>query len=134
MQSLLRAPGRDRVADGPMTDPAPHALLQRELKKASPAKPTLLTLVHAQSRAEKQVEYLGMIGSPLRAQIHWPIAGQYEVAPRSGTILGPKKNSEALRHWKISPEGHEFLKQEYRAARARIPQRPPRMKGLAKCP
>ncbi len=116
-----------------MSDPVDHALLQLKLKKALPTKPTFLTLVHQQSQAEKIVEYLGMRGSPLRALIHWPIAGEYEIAPRSGTILGPKKNAESLRHWKISAEGHAFLKDEYRIARARIPQRPRRVEALAKC-
>lgn len=116
-----------------MTDPVDHALLQLKLKKASSPNPIFLTLIHQQSQAEKIVQYLGMLGCPLRALIHWPIAGEYEVAPRSGTILGPKKTAEALRHWKASPEAHEFLKREYRAARARIPQRARRVKGLCKC-
>lgn len=115
-----------------MSDPVDHALLQLKLKKALPTQPKLLTLVHQQSQAQKVVEYLGMLGEPLRAHIHWPIAGLYQIAPRSGTILGTAREG-ALRHWKISPEDHAFLRDEYRAARARIPQRAQQMKGLAKC-
>jgi len=91
-----------------------------------------LVFRHTQSGAEKAVEYLGMAGEPLRAQIHWPIAGDYLVSPRSGTILGPVSNASKLRHWKVSDEGHAFLKQEYRLARARAPRslKP----GIAKCP
>jgi hypothetical protein len=111
-----------------MTDPVDHALLG--LKKVKPKPLRRLTLVHAQSQAKKVVEYLGMSGEPLRAIIHWPIAGQYLIAPRSGTILG---SAEALRHWKVTAQDHVFLKQEYRLARARVPLRPERVEGLAKC-
>ncbi len=115
-----------------MSDPVDHALLQRRLKKALPTPPTFLTLVHQQSQAQKIVEYLGMLGEPLRAHIHWPIAGLYQIAPRSGTILGTAHEG-ALRHWKLTPEDHAFLKQEYRTARARVPQRVHQMKGICKC-
>lgn len=91
-----------------------------------------LVFRHMQSGAEKAVEYLGMAGEPLRAQIHWPIAGDYLVSPRSGTIIGSAPNASKLRHWKISDEGHAFLKQEYRRARARVPLR--QKLGIAKCP
>jgi hypothetical protein len=116
-----------------VTDPVAHALLQRQLKKASPPKPIFLTLIHQQSGARKVVQYLGTTGEPLRAQIHWPIAGDYLVSPRSGTIVGSSSNAEKLRHWKASPADHAFLKQEYRRAHARVPQRPLRSEGLAKC-
>ena len=102
-----------------MSDPVDHALLQHRLRKAAPHRPRRITLQHQLSRATKVVEYLGMSGEPLRAQIHWPIAGSYLVAPRSGTILGPRKNAEALRHWKVCPTDHAFLKEEWRLARAR---------------
>ncbi len=102
-----------------MSDPVDHALLQLKLKKALPNQPRLITLRHSLSGAEKIVEYLGMMGEPLRAQIHWPIAGDYLVAPRSGTILGTGKASERLRLWQVVPEDHEFLKREWRLARAR---------------
>jgi|HubBroStandDraft_2_1064218.scaffolds.fasta_scaffold343282_2 hypothetical protein len=115
-----------------MTDPVDHALLELRLKKAHPKPLRRITLIHQQSRAEKSVEYLGMSGEPLRALIHWPIAGQYLIAPRSGTILGSAKESETLRHWKVSAKDHAFLKQEYRLARARVPLRPERVE-LAKC-
>lgn len=78
----------------------------------------------------KQVDYLGMAGVPLRAQIHWPIAGDYLVSPRSGTIVGDRKNAEALRHWQISGADGVFLKEEYRRVRAQAQE--PEQK-LAKC-
>lgn len=102
-----------------MSDPVDHALLQLRLKKALPNQPRRITLRHELSGAEKIVEYLGMMGEPLRAQIHWPIAGDYLIAPRSGTILGPKTNAERLRPWKVIARDHAFLKQEWRLARAR---------------
>lgn len=101
-----------------MPDPVGPALEPR-LKKALPHQPRRLTFRHVKSGAEKVVEYLGMSGQPLRAQIHWPIAGDYLVAPRSGTIIGSKKNSEKLRHWKASEADHAFLKREWRLALAR---------------
>lgn len=116
-----------------MTDPVAHALLQRKLKKAPTPTPIFLTLIHQQSQAQKIVQYLGTSGIPLRAQIHWPIAGDYLLSPRTGTIIGNSSNAEALRHWKVSPEDHEFLKAEARRARASVPQRPLRGEGLAKC-
>lgn len=115
-----------------MTDPVDHALMEHRLRKAKPQALRRIKLVHTQSGAEKLVEYLGMSGEPLRAQIHWPIAGEYLVAPRSGTIIGSAKNAPALRLWKVSPADHAFLKQEYRLARARVPQRPERS-GVVKC-
>lgn len=115
-----------------MSDPVDHALLQRKLKKTQPTPLRRITLRHALSGAEKVVEYLGMAGEPLRAQIHWPIAGDYLVSPRSGTILGPLASSERLRPWKVVPADHAFLKQEWRQARARVPKRLPRTE-LAKC-
>lgn len=116
-----------------MTDPVAHALLQRQLKKAPAPRSTFLLFIHTLSGAEKSVQYLGMSGEPLRAQIFWPIAGDYLVAPRSGAILGSGAAAEKLRLWKASPEAHEFLKQEYRAARARVPQRSYQVKGPRKC-
>ena len=116
-----------------MTDPVDHALLEHRLKKAPPKPLRRLTLRHVLSGADKTVEYLGMAGEPLRAMVHWPIAGEYLIAPRSGTLLGPVKNAKALRLWKISPADHAFLKQEYRLARARVPLRPERRGELAKC-
>ena len=89
-----------------------------------------IVLRHQQSGAEKVVEYLGTAGCPLRAQIHWPIAGDYLVAPRSGTIVGSSKNAEKLRAWKVAPGDHAFLKQEWRLARARA-QLP--IQRLTKC-
>lgn len=102
-----------------MSDPVDRALLQRKLKKALLHPPRMITLRHELSGAEKTVQYLGMMGEPLRAQIFWPIAGDYLIAPRSGTILGPKKTAERLRPWKVVPGDHAFIKQEWRLARAR---------------
>lgn len=113
-----------------MTDPVDHALLGLKESQAKPKPIRRLTLVHAQSRAEKVVEYLGMSGEPLRAIIHWPIAGQYLVSPRSGTILG---SAEALRDWRLDAAGHAFVKQERRIARASVPKRPKRVEKIAKC-
>lgn len=117
-----------------MTDPVDHALLEHRLKKAKPRPLRLLTIRHAQSGAEKIVEYLGMTGEPLRAQIFWPIAGDYLVSPRTGTIIGSSKNADKLRHWKVSQKDHAFLRQEYLRARARVPPRPGLREVLAKCP
>lgn len=116
-----------------MTDRVAPALLQRQLKKAPTQTPILITLIHQTSQAKKFVQYLGTSGIPLRAQIHWPIAGDYLLSPRTGTIIGNSSNAEALRHWKVSPEDHEFLRAEARRARARVPQRTPTMKEIAKC-
>ena len=113
-----------------MPDTVDHALFEHKMRKAAPPRPVFITLVHQQSGARKSVQYLGMAGIPLRAQIFWPIAGDYLIAPRSGTLLGPRKSAEALRHWKVSSPDHVFLKNEYRAARARLS----RNEGLAKCP
>ncbi len=114
-----------------MTDPVDHALLEHRLKKAHPKPLRRLTLRNERSGAEKVVEYLGMSGEPLRAIIHWPIAGQYLVSPRSGALLG---TAEALRDWKLDAADHAFVKQERRLARARVPRRPKRKERLAKCP
>jgi hypothetical protein len=116
-----------------MSDPVDRALFELRLKKAAPRVPRCIKLRHALSGAEKVVEYLGMSGEPLRAQIHWPIAGDYLIAPRSGTILGSGQSAERLRHWRVVPEHQTFLKQEYRRARARVPQRPKRAEGIVKC-
>ncbi|HMG12783.1 MAG TPA: hypothetical protein VK571_06395 [Gemmatimonadaceae bacterium] len=116
-----------------MSDPVDRALFELRLKKASPRVPQYIKLRHALSGAEKIVEYLGMAGEPLRAQIHWPTAGDYLIAPRSGTILGSGSSAERLRLWRVVSEDHDFLKQEYRRARARVPQRPKRAEGVVKC-
>jgi len=116
-----------------VSDPVDRALFELRLKKAAPRVPQYIKLRHALSGAEKVVEYLGMTGEPLRAQIHWPIAGDYLIAPRSGTIIGSGKLAERLRPWRVVPEHQGFLRQEYRRARARVPQRPKRIEGLAKC-
>jgi len=113
-----------------MPDPVDHALSESKLRKAAPPRPVFITLVHQQSGARKSVQYLGMAGIPLRAQIFWPIAGDYLVSPRSGTLLGPRKSAEALRHWKVSSPDHVFLKNEYRSARARLSD----AERLTKCP
>lgn len=116
-----------------MTAHADRVLLELRLRKAASAPLRWLVFRHDQSGAERRVEYLGMAGEPLRAQIHWPIAGDYLVSPRSGTILGTGQSADKLRHWKISEADHAFLKQEYRLARARVPLRPKRIEELAKC-
>lgn len=111
--------------------------VELRLKKAEPHRPRMITIRHSGSGAEKTVEYLGMMGVPLRAQIHWPIAGSYLIAPRTGTIVGERKNAERLRPWRVVPEDHAFLRQEYYLARARVPQRAPRSGRdgeLRKCP
>lgn len=100
-------------------EPVDQVLHRLRLRKAHPHRPRMITLRHSLSGAEKIVEYLGMRGEPLRAQIHWPIAGTYLIAPRSGTILGPRKTAERLRPWKVTPADHAFLKEEWRQARAR---------------
>jgi hypothetical protein len=73
---------------------------------------------HQGSGAEKTVEYLGMAGVPLRAMIHWPIAGTYLVSPKTGTIIGDRKSAEKLRPWKLSEKDLVFLREEYRLKRA----------------
>ena len=88
-------------------------------KKAAPFRSRTLTLIHGGSGAKKTVDYLGMAGIPLRAQVHWPIAGDYLVSPRTGTIVGSRQNADALRAWKVAPGDLFFLRQEYRIARAR---------------
>jgi hypothetical protein len=77
-----------------------------------------LTIRHTGSGAEKVVEYLGMSGIPLRAIIHWPIAGEYLVSPKTGTIIGDRKSAERLRPWRLAEPDLAFLREEYRRARA----------------
>jgi hypothetical protein len=100
-----------------VSDPVDHALLS--LKKARPRPARFFTIRHQGSGAEKRVEYLALTGIPLRAQIFWPIAGDYLVSPRTGTIIGNAKNAERLRPWKLTPQDLAFLRAEYRKARAR---------------
>ncbi len=90
-----------------------------------------LTLTHALSGAVKSVEYLGMRGLPLRAHIHWPIAGSYFIAPRTGTLIGSGPEASRLRHWRLSEEDWLFVKGEYRRAVERVA--PPPLRGLSKC-
>lgn len=100
-----------------MSDLVDHALLP--LKKAAPHRPRRIVIVHTRSGAKKEVEYLGTAGLPLRAQIFWPIAGDYLVSPRTGTIVGGRKNAEKLRAWKVCRRDLAFIRSEYRLARAR---------------
>jgi len=67
---------------------------------------TMLTLVHGRGGAHRTVTYLGCMGSPLRVLIHWPLAGLYELSPRTGRLTGPEK----LRRWRL-------LRDELRAVR-----------------
>jgi len=108
-----------------MSDPVDHAL--RQLKRAPPEKAVFITLVHQQSGARKVVQYLGMSGIPLRAQIFWPIAGDYLIAPKSGTLIGPRASADRLRHWKVCSADHALLKREYREHLTR------QTEGLVKC-
>jgi hypothetical protein len=87
------------------------------LHKASPSRLRLLTLRNIRSGAEKRVEYLGLGGIPLRAQIHWPIAGDYLVSLRTGTIISDKRHDDSLRAWRLSDVDRAFLTREARRFR-----------------
>jgi hypothetical protein len=89
------------------------------VKKARPNQLRWITLRHQGSGAEKRVEYLAMMGRPLRAQIFWPGAGDYLVVPRSGRLCGEKRNADTRWQWQVVPEDRPFLNQEWRLARAR---------------
>lgn len=91
------------------------------LRKAQPDPSRCITLRHAGSGAEKVVEYVGMMGRPLRAQIFWPGgADYYLVAPLSGRLCGDgKKNALSRRQWQVIEADRRFLSQEWRLARAR---------------
>lgn len=90
-----------------------------KLHKVAVHRTRMITLRHEGSGAEKVVEYLGTSGIPLRAQIHWPVAGDYLVSPKSGTIVGSRKNAGKLRAWKVIERDRAFLREEWRLARAR---------------
>lgn len=92
------------------------------IAKAAPGRLRRLTLMHAGSGATKEVEYLGMAGLPLRAQIWWPGAGEYLVSPRSGTLLGERSNAHRRRAWRLTESDRRFLISEWHLARARSPQ------------
>lgn len=100
--------------------PTKHGMLA--LAKAAPGRLRRLTLTHSGSGATKEVEYLGMTGIPLRAQIWWPGAGDYLVSPRTGTLLGERANAHLRSAWKLSESDRRFLISEWHLARARSAQ------------
>lgn len=96
--------------------------------KSEPGKLHLLVLRHEKSGAETSVEYLGMMGIPLRAQIWWPMAGDFLMSALTGRLLG----SEERRHWRVRDQDRGFLRQEWALARARSGQ-PGKLTGMRSC-
>ncbi len=89
------------------------------LHKTAPHRTRFILLRHAGSGATKRVEYLGMTGRPLRAQIWWPGAGDYLVAPKSGLLCGQKSNADTRKLWQVIDADRAFLSAEWRLALAR---------------
>lgn len=78
-----------------------------------------LTLRHVTSGATRRVEYLGTSGIPLRAQVHWPLAGDYFVNPVTGRLLGESRGARGARPWEIIEADRRFLELERRIELAR---------------
>ena len=78
--------------------------------KVAPSRLRKLTVRHTGSGAMKAVTYLG-IGtdddtrerspSRLHAIVHWPLAGDYEIDPTTGKVLGLKRQNELDQGWKL---------------------------------
>lgn len=93
--------------------------LNAPLHKTGERRTRFIMLRHAHSGATKRVEYLGMAGRPLRAQIWWSGAGDYLVAPRSGLLCGERRNAAKRQLWQVVSADRAFLNQEWLIARVR---------------
>ena len=74
----------------------------------------LLTLVHA-GGTRRAVTYLGVSGSPLQAQVAWPLAGSYAVNLKTGRLIG----SEKTRAWKLDGPELRAVRRAHRDAHQR---------------
>ncbi len=82
------------------------------LHKSNPSRLRKLTVRHTGSGVMKSVTYLG-IGrdddeqgsacspSRLHAIVHWPLAGDYEIDPTTGMVLGLTRQNELDQGWKL---------------------------------
>lgn len=92
------------------------------LRKTNEPRTRFITLRHQTSGATKRVEYLGMAGRPLRAQVWWPGAGDYLIAPQSGRLCGTASSSATRKLWQVVDEDRVFLREQWRIEIARARQ------------
>lgn len=79
----------------------------------------LLTMRHETSGALRQVEYLGLLGVPLRVLVHWPLAGEYTVSPVTGRLLADPPHSRQRRPWRLVDADRVFITLERQLEQAR---------------
>lgn len=69
----------------------------------------------------RDVDYFGIGGEPLRAQIEWDIAGAYEVSLYTGRIIGPRgPTGHKLRMWRVCAADLKKLRADWKAHKKTI--------------
>lgn len=97
------------------------------LHKSDPSRLRKLTVRHSGSGIMKSVTYLGMghddeddeeparhSPSRLHAVVHWRLAGDYEIDPGSGAVLGLGRQNQLGQSWQLVDEDHAFVKEQKR--------------------
>lgn len=92
--------------------------------KANPLRLRKLTVRHTGSGAMKAVTYLGIghddedesprFTSRLHAIVHWPLAGDYEIDPNTGVVLGLETQNRLGQGWKLVDADLDFVKEQRR--------------------
>lgn len=94
--------------------------------KVNPLRLRKLTVRHTGSGAMKAVTYLGIghddededrrdrFPSRLRAIVHWPLAGDYEIDLDTGLVLGLETQNRLGQGWKLVDADLDFVKEQRR--------------------